>query len=815
MKGWAIVLINLVVCLNSFSQGTIKGQVNEEHNGSLPGVTVYLKDTKFGASTNGVGKYIINDIPEGDYTLVFSCVGYKKIEKPIQVKNGSETEINVGIKESASELSEFVLTGISITGGNKGLKDLPGSAYYVSPKEMQQFSYTDINRTLRTVPGVNIQEEDGFGLRPNIGLRGTGVERNSKITVMEDGILIAPAPYSSPAAYYFPTAGRMQAIEVMKGSSQIKYGPFTTGGAINLISTQIPEELSAKVNLLAGSFGFNSLHASVGSSSKYFGYVVETFQYGADGFKELPNGDNTGFAKEDFMAKFRVNTNPTAKIYQSLTFKALQVNETSNETYLGLTRDDFSKNPNSRYAASQKDNITTKQRTFSATHLIKVNTNIDLTTTAYFTEFDRNWYKLNNLKDSTGKNVTLNDLLDNPENNKPYLYEMITGTMNSHNNAFIVRANNREYYSKGIQSALGYSFETGEWKHKMELGIRYHYDLMDRYQWDDQYKMLDGVLMQTKAGVPGTESNAISDALAIATYAQYQIKFKKLTVTPGLRFEKIKLTRKNYGKNDIDRTGVDLIPSVNEVEAYLPGVSVDYKFNQYVNVFSSVHKGFAPPGTLEGTKPEESINVEFGFMVSKNAFTTKMVGFYTNYINLLGADMQAGGGAGTIDLYNGGAAQTQGLEFMVTYDFLSKDYSKYRLPLTVAYTYTDAFFKSSFISTFGDWGTVTSGDKLPYMAPHQLAANLSFETKNYSITFGGRFMDAMRTVAGTGAIPANEKVDNYFILDMSAAYKLHKNVSMFGSVANLANQVYVVALRPSGLRPGMPQMFTAGIKASF
>ena len=153
---------------------------------------------------------------------------------------------------------------------------IPGSVSRISREELaaQNQAYDDVHRVLLRIPGVVVMEEDGYGLRPNIGLRAAGSDRSSNITLMEDGVLAAPAPYSAPAAYYFPVTGRMEGIEVRKGSSQIKYGPRTNGGALNLQSTSVPDDLRAYARASGGSNDSRKLHAIYGDRSKNVAWMA-------------------------------------------------------------------------------------------------------------------------------------------------------------------------------------------------------------------------------------------------------------------------------------------------------------------------------------------------------------------------------------------------------------------------------------------------------------------------------------------------------------------------------------------------------------
>ncbi len=814
MRFLLLSLTLFILIINTYGQefGSVEGTITDVQGNVLPGVHIYPVGLKSGTMSNGKGYFKLT-LPVGSYDVKFSTIGFETVVQRIEVGTSTSAPLTLSLRENLFELPAIIIERETMTGGSLFLQDVPGSAHYIGPRELQKFSYTDINRVLRNIPGVNLQEEDGFGLRPNIGMRGTGVERSSKITMMEDGILIAPAPYTAPAAYYFPTIGRMQGVEVRKGSSQVKYGPYTTGGAINFISTTIPQDLSVGINLSGGNFGRRIVQASVGQSFEHGGFVLETFQNSATGFKQLDNGGPTGFNNQDYLAKVRINTSADAKVYQALTFKIGQTTGDSDETYLGLTEADFNANPIRRYFGSQVDNIETEQQQYSLKYNIIPTKFLDVSITAYRNNFKRNWYKLDGVKYNTGSKVGITAILDDPDQYQNE-FALLTGSSSPNADALFVRNNNRAYYAQGIQGMIGTNFSIGKATHDIEAGFRFHYDQEDRYQADDAYAMDNGVMKLTTKGAPGTESNRINEANAVSGYVQYSLRYGKFMAMPGLRYEKMTFSRTDYGKLDPNRLGTNVVNRQNEVDVFIPGVGVEYLLTSTVVSFAGIHRGFAPPGSTVGTEPEKSINYEVGSRFSKANIRGQAILFFNDYQNLLGSDLAAAGGGGTGDQFNAGKATIYGAEVELSYDLITSSTSGIYFPLNLAYTYTDGEFASSFQATNEDWGRVEVGDKLPYLSKHQLTLNAGIEHRKFTANISSKYNSLMRTSPGQGEVAFNDKIDKNFIVDLATTYHVSRVVSVFGSINNLFDESYLVARRPAGLRPGMPRSFIVGLKVN-
>jgi len=457
--------------------------------------------------------------------------------------------------------------------------------------------------------------------------------------------------------------------------------------------------------------------------------------------------------------------------------------------------------------------MTTDHTQYMLTHHLGFSKNLTLTTTFYRNNFARNWYKLNDIT-FEGDQQKISNILGDPTNYSDH-FSIVNGTVNSSADAIAVKANNRSYYAQGMQTKLDYHWYTENLFHDLELGFRYHYDEEDRFQWIDKYSISNtGVLTETTAGVPGTDANRISSAKAFASYITYKLKYQNWTFTPGVRYEDILLERKDFGKNDITRSGSDLNERENSVAIFIPGMGANYKFNNDLSLFGGIHKGFSPPGNKEDEKAEESINYELGTRFSLGKLKGEFVGFYNDYSNLLGSDIAATGGTGSLDQFNAGAVKVNGIELLLNYNMTSEA-ARFSFPMSLGYTFTNTEFLNSFGSTDSLWGTVTLGDELPYIPKHQLNAALSLEHAKFEVNVNARYNGAFRTLAGSGNIPTDEKVASNFIIDMSSKYRVTPQFQLTANLTNLLNNTYAVSRVPAGLRPGHPFGIYAGFQYQF
>jgi Fe(3+) dicitrate transport protein len=820
MAVWTLTPL-LTLPLPAFAQdgdtGRVEGRITDaESSTPLPGVQIQVEGTDRRAVSDERGYYVLRDLPIGGATMTVQRLGYAPGSAEVTVEAGERVIRHIQLTSQVIGLDPMVVQSrrTRMVGDPLTLSSIPGSAHFLTLQDLEarKVAHDNVHDILRRIPGVNVQEEDGYGLRPNIGLRGTGVSRSSKVTLMEDGVLVAPAPYAAPAAYYFPVTGRMEAVEVRKGSSQIRYGPRTIGGAINLVSTSIPAERRWELDTRGAENQTLRVRARGGDSGEHFGWLAETYQLRTDGYKKLQGGGDTGFRVSDYIVKFRANTSRDTDRYQELELKLGYHDELSDETYLGLTQEDFQSNPLLRYPASQPDVMDAEQSQIQLRHFLQPSEWLDLTTTLYHNRFARNWYKLHSVL-GTG----ISSVMDDPEGHATEL--AILQGADSEGDAFFARANNRDYFSQGVQTVLGARLGEGSIRHDLEVGLRLHRDEEDRFQWEDGYRMANGQAVLTSEGTPGTQDNRVGAARAFAAYLQNEMTLgRRWTLVPGIRYEHIELTRTDYPTDAPSRSEPSRVRSTT-VSAVTPGLGAVFALESSTHLFGGVHKGFSPPGpgVSRDTRPEESVSYEVGLRTRRAGVGLQVAGFFSGYSNILGQATLATGEGGAGEMFNGGAARAAGLEASLDHDLGGNGTLAVRVPVSVSYTYSRATFQTDFDSDFGPWGTVEKGDHLPYLPTHQFSAGIGVEDAGWSISLSANGTTAMRTQAGQGAVAELESTDRFMTLNLDGETELpgFSGASLYGGIQNLTDRPYVVARRPAGARPGLPRTLFLGVRLAF
>ena len=578
------------------------------------------------------------------------------------------------------------LKPVQILGDRQNTFSVSGSAHVLSNEDLEEKEYTDVHRMLRDVPGVYFQEEEGYGLRPNIGIRGSGRDRSNRISLMEDGVLIAPAPYAAPSAYYFPSAGRFYGIEVLKGPDTLRYGPFTVGGAINFLSTPIPDRASGMVNVEGGEDGAQRAHAYYGATEGQFGFMLEAHQQRTMGFKDIDRSNrDSGFDKRDYVAKLRWQAPETADIQQAFELKLEHSSEVSDETYLGLTDRDFARDANRRYGMSDIDQMDNDRDAVSLRHTLVFDENTQLNSVVYRNEFNRNWYKL-----ASVEGQSIGGFVADANANGGAKQAILRG---DDADDLVFKNNNREYISEGVQTELNHRFQTGSVDNDLIIGARYHQDEVDRYQPTDTFDQRNGSLVYQTTTLPTGGDNRLENADAMSAWIIDHAYVGDFIVTGSLRYENVDSKSKRWG--DPARNNVS-DRSENRNEELMAGLGTTWLLNDNWSLLAGVHQGFAPAGASsdKGTEAEKSVNYEAGFRYWQENFNADVIAFYSDYENTLrncsvanSCELPGGGiqESGTVSL---GESKIQGLEVGINSVLWEGD-SGLRAPVRLAYTYTD------------------------------------------------------------------------------------------------------------------------------
>jgi Fe(3+) dicitrate transport protein len=684
------------------------------------------------------------------------------------------------------------------------IRRMPGSVQVLGSETLERYKYDDPHATLQLVPGVYVRQEDGLGLRPNIGIRGAISDRSQKVALMEDGVLFGPAPYSAPAAYYFPVMARMRQVQVLKGPSAIQYGPQTLGGALDLITRNPLEGTRGSVDLAAGEYGYGKFHSYFGAGDARNAYLIEGVHLQSDGFKELPNGAETGFYRNEWMFKAKHVFAPSSDLVHRLSLKLTYSDELSNETYLGLTDQDFRNDPLRRYTASGGDRMRWHRTSAVVTHEIEPFFGLTITTSAYRHDLFRIWNKVNHFA-----GASLFDTLTEPTTPSDEQFRAIlTGQADTVTEAeqLYVGPNQREYVSQGIQSRAELNLDKGPVTHRLEAGLRFHYDRIRRRHTEDAFLVNARGLVRADSGTVITALNR-ADTYALSAHAIDDLRWRNFTFTPGLRLEAIASSfNDRLAGTESNRTL--LVP--------LGGAGVHYALTQDLGLLAGVHRGMSPPppGGDNSIKPETSINYEAGIRYGTLHRKAELIGYYNDYENLTDVcTLSSGCDDANLDRqFDAGRARIYGIEALGEEELV---FGPVRVPLSFNYTLTLTEFLETFESQDPIFGEVEAGDELPYVPRHQGRASIGLEFARFSSYVAGNYVSKMREQSGAGPLDLALATDRQLTIDAGLSYRVLRSLETYAQVRNALNEHYIASRRPYGARPNPPRWIQIGARFEF
>ena len=816
-----VITLNLLLSISNFCLGTIeiRGKVvDKETDQLLSDVTVKIGSEAHGLQETTTARdgtfHLTLDTP-GQRQIEVSLSGYDSYRGMLELTPDSTHTLDIALLSHPFELAPVEIVGKPSQVNDK----LTGTVALLEPQTVELIHPVGTQELLEFMPGINGYADDGFGnSRLSIGIRGLNPRRSARVLILEDGVPIQPAVYIYPNAYYNPPSDRIDAVEVIKGSAALRFGPQTMGGVINY-TTRKPDGTRGLTNrLTVGNNGYYSAFSEWrGLGPENIASDLQLLYKHGDGFR-----DNNTFDQVNGTVKtlFRLNQKKTLYLKANGNF------EDANATYTGLTEYSFQTDPN--FNPKPDDNFKILRTSLDLIYTNKISTNLISNTTVYTSVFDRRWWRENDIFVRASAFLK-EDLTPVPHYQTGDLVRIGGGAAN-----FGIL---RTFYVGGVEQ--NYTFKhsfVGSQGHA-EVGARVHWErFIDDRKIGDAPDARDGVYYTGNPDDPEDPVNIVGqshhyETTALALYLKEQREWDRLTVSPGVRFEVFKQER-------VDRLyGAILADKVSAV--LLPGIGANYQLGRF-NLFGGIHRGYTAPssGALKITQfgenvevggldleAEKSWNMEVGFRSWTPGLTLEVAGFLVKISDIVAA------GRGTA-FRNLGKADTYGLETALAFGI-----SRF-VPLlpdvNLSYTYLQTEIKSGIVKSAtiaGNVGVDIAGNELPYAPRHTLTVGLAKQVGDrLRMRADMRFVDEVFTDfenlkrtynrGDTGTIPS------YTIFSASVDYKIFNQWKVFVTGKNLFDKVYIgsrlhsnagqpEASLSSGILIGPRRQILAGIKHEF
>jgi len=701
------------------------------------------------------------------------------------------------LPSTKDSLKSVRLPQVEVIGSPDRLSNLPGSAKQISNDELQRRVPLSGNEILRSVTGIHVVDEEGLGLRANIGIRGLDPDRSRTVLILEDGVPVALAPYGEPELYYTPSMDRMSGLEILKGSGSILYGPQTFGGIINYQTANPPKQPTLSLRLQGADRGYLSSLLRYGTTNGNTGIMAHYL---------IKRGNDFGlmdFSIHDVSTKFNLQLSPVSL----LGIKLGAYVESSNATYVGLTQAMYASGAYDVTHLAPEDALHIRRYSASLHHVYQLRPSTALKTTLFAYPTTRDWSR-QDFTTHPGA-TTVVRTVGNPNIPGGALY-------------FLDRTGNRNraFEVIGLEPRLSTEYSTGRLKHSLEAGFRLLYEQAHEQR-------IDGTTRQPTSGT--LRDDEIRRGLAMSSWIQHQsFLTEQWSITPGLRFESFDYERDIMKLNNVL---VD-IRNKRTTQSWIPGLGMAFAHPKGYTLFTGVHRGFGPPrvkdaisnaGVAYELEAELSWNYEWGARwQDAKGINVELTLFYMNFENQIIPSSESSGQFGpsvTAGLVNGGKTRHRGVETSWTTRFDQLFDLGFGLSWKANTTYSKADFNHDrYLLQHGQVVNIR-GNRLPYapewMIHHQL---LWMPTDQLEVVLqhtyvGEQFGDPLNTrtpdLSGqVGLLPAWNTMD----VGVNGSIKQLKGLRYSAQLKNVWNERYIASRRPQGIRVGLPRMLMVSMQ---